>query len=63
MQVIVRNNNVERAAKILKKKMQKESIFKLMRIKTYFEKPSEKKARKKKEYIRRMNKIRKANEF
>lgn len=57
MLVEVRDNNVEQAIKILKKKMQREGIFRLMKLGTYNEKPSEKKARRKSEAIRRSRKL------
>lgn len=46
-QVLVRDNNVDQALKALKKKMQREGIFREMKLRNYFEKPSEKKAREK----------------
>jgi small subunit ribosomal protein S21 len=57
MLVEVRDNNVEQAIKILKKKMQREGIFRLMKLGTYNEKPSEKKARRQSEAIRRSRKL------
>ena len=45
MQVLVRDNNVDQALKALKKKMQREGIFREMKLRNYFEKPSERKAR------------------
>ena len=51
--VIVKNGNVERAARTLKKKLQKEGLLKELKQKQYFEKPSAKKARKKAEGIKR----------
>lgn len=57
MQVIVRDNNVDQALKALKKKMQREGIFREMKLRNYFEKPSEKKAREKAEAVRRARKL------
>ncbi|MDR2074718.1 MAG: 30S ribosomal protein S21 [Holosporales bacterium] len=57
MEVTVNDNNVEHALRILKKKMQREGIYKDMKIHRHFEKPSEKKARKQTESIRRFKKI------
>ena len=57
MQVIVRDNNVDQALKALKKKMQREGVFREMKLKDYFEKPSEKRAREKAEAIRRYRKL------
>ena len=49
--VEVRKGNVEQAMRVLKRKVQKEGIVKELRMRQYFEKPSEKKRRKKKEAI------------
>ena len=53
MQVLVRDNNVDQALKALKKKMQREGIFREMKLRGHYEKPSEKKAREKAEAVRR----------
>ena len=45
MQVLVRDNNVEQALRILKRKMQREGVFREMRRAKFYEKPSEKAAR------------------
>ena len=57
MQVLVRDNNVDQALKALKKKMQREGIFREMKLRGHYEKPSEKKAREKAEAIRRARKL------
>lgn len=57
MQVLVRDNNVDQALRALKKKMQREGIFREMKMRRSFEKPSEKKAREKAEAIRRARKL------
>ena len=57
MQVLVRDNNVDQALKALKKKMQREGIFREMKLRNYFEKPSEKRAREKAEAVRRARKL------
>ena len=57
MQVLVRENNVDQALRALKKKMQREGIFREMKLRNYYEKPSEKKAREKAEAIRRARKL------
>ena len=57
MQVLVRVNNVDQALKALKKKMQREGIFREMKLRGHYEKPSEKKAREKAEAIRRARKL------
>ena len=56
MQVLVRDNNVDQALKALKKKMQREGIFREMKLRRHFEKPSERRAREKAEAVRRAKK-------
>ncbi len=57
MQVLVRDNNVDQALKALKKKMQREGIFREMKLRGHYEKPSEKNAREKAEAVRRARKL------
>ena len=57
VQVVVRDNNVDQALKVLKKKMQREGIFREMKLRRSYEKPSERKAREKAEAIRRARKL------
>ena len=57
VQVVVRDNNVDQALKALKKKMQREGLFREMKLRRNFEKPSEKKAREKSESVRRARKL------
>ncbi|MBP9692891.1 MAG: 30S ribosomal protein S21 [Alphaproteobacteria bacterium] len=57
MQVIVRDNNVDQALRVLKKKMQREGIFREMKLRRHYEKPSERKAREQAEAIRRGRKL------
>ncbi|MCH7486938.1 MAG: 30S ribosomal protein S21 [Proteobacteria bacterium] len=57
MQVTVRDNNVDQALKVLKKKMQREGVFREMKLRRAYEKPSERKAREKAEAIRRARKL------
>ena len=57
VQVLVRDNNVEQALKALKKKMQREGIFREMKLRGHYEKPSEKRARERAEAIRRARKL------
>lgn len=57
MQVIVRDNNVEQALRVLKKKMQREGVFREMKRRRSYEKPSEKKTREKSEAVRRARKL------
>ena len=49
--VTVRDNNVEQALKALKKKMQREGVFREMKLRRSYEKPSERKAREKAEAV------------
>ena len=57
LQVLVRDNNVDQALKALKKKMQREGIFREMKLRGHYEKPSEKKACERAEAIRRARKL------
>jgi small subunit ribosomal protein S21 len=57
VQIVVRDNNVDQALKALKKKMQREGVFREMKARTAFEKPSEAKARRKAEAVRRARKL------
>ncbi|MBV8169057.1 MAG: 30S ribosomal protein S21 [Alphaproteobacteria bacterium] len=57
MQIIVRDNNVDQALKVLKKKMQREGIFREMKLRRNYEKPSERRAREKAEAVRRHRKL------
>nr|WP_269152386.1 30S ribosomal protein S21 [Xanthobacter oligotrophicus] len=57
VQVLVRDNNVDQALKALKKKMQREGIFREMKLRGHYEKPSEKRAREEAEAIRRARKL------
>jgi small subunit ribosomal protein S21 len=55
--ITVRDNNVDQALKVLKKKMQREGIFREMKRRSAYEKPSEKRTREKAEAIRRYRKL------
>ncbi len=57
MQVTVRDNDVDQALRALKKKMQREGIFREMKMRRSYEKPSERRAREKSEAIRRARKL------
>ena len=56
IEVVVRDNNVEKALRVLKKKLQKHGMFRELRLRQHFEKPSLKKQRKLKESLRRIAK-------
>lgn len=57
MQVVVRDNNVEQALRVMKKKLQREGIFREMKLRKHFEKPSEKRKRRQAEAVRRARKL------
>ena len=57
VQVFVRDNNVDQALKALKKKMQREGVFREMKLRKHYEKPSEKRVREKSEAVRRARKL------
>ena len=56
MQVFVRDNNVDQALRVLKKKMQREGVFREMKRRRFYEKPSSKATREKGEAVRRARK-------
>jgi small subunit ribosomal protein S21 len=57
VQVSVRDNNVDQALRALKKKLQREGVFREMKLRRSYEKPSEKRAREKAEAVRRHRKL------
>lgn len=57
IEVIVKDNNVEQAARVLKKKMQREGIFRELKLRRHHETPSEKKVRVGQESVRRIRKL------
>ena len=57
VQVIVRDNNIDQALRVLKKKMQAEGIFREMKLRRSYEKPSEQRVREKAEAKRRQKKL------
>lgn len=57
MLVHVYDNNVDQALRTLKKKLQREGVFREMKLRRNFEKPSQKKAREKAEAVRRHRKL------
>jgi small subunit ribosomal protein S21 len=56
LQVLVRDNNVEQALRALKRKLQREGVFREMRSRQAYEKPSERRTREKQEAVRRARK-------
>lgn len=57
MLVFVRDNNVDQALRALKKKMQREGVFREIKLRRHFEKPSEKRVRERSEAVRRTRKL------
>ena len=57
LQVLVRDNNVDQALRILKKKMQREGVFREMKRRRFYEKPSERATRERADAIRRARKL------
>src|ERR671931_1219637 len=57
LQVLVRDNNVDQALRVLKKKMQREGVFREMKRRRFYEKPSERATREKSEAARRARKL------
>jgi len=58
VQVIVRDNNVDQALRVLKKKLQREGVYREMKLRRHFKKPSEKRAR---EHAAAVSRARKAD--
>src|SRR6516225_6526459 len=56
LRVFVRDNNVDQALRVLKKKLQREGVFREMKRRKAYEKPSERKTREKAEAVRRARK-------
>lgn len=57
VEVLVRDNNVDQALRALKKKMQREGVFREMKMRRHYEKPSEERVRKAGESVRRARKL------
>ena len=57
MQIIVRDNNVDQALRALTKKLQREGVYREMKLRRHYEKPSEKRARERAAAIRRARKL------
>ena len=55
--VPVRDDNIDQALRALKKKMQREGVFREMKLRRAYEKPSEKKVRVSAEALRRQRKL------
>jgi small subunit ribosomal protein S21 len=57
VEVLVRDNNVDQALRVLKKKLQREGVFREMKLRRAYEKPCERRAREKAEAVRRYRKV------
>ena len=57
IKIEVKDNNIEQALRVLKRKLQKEGFFKVVKMKSTYEKPSEKKKRITTENIKRVKKL------
>ncbi|GEQ98941.1 30S ribosomal protein S21 B [Iodidimonas gelatinilytica] len=57
MQVTVRDNNVDQALRALKKKLQREGVYREMKLRRFYEKPSERRAREQAAAVRRARKL------
>ncbi len=57
MQVFVRDNDVEQALRVLRKRMLREGVFREMRRRRFYEKPSDRVTREKAEAVRRARKL------
>ena len=63
LEVTVKDNNLEQALRSLKKKMQREGLYREMKLRKHYEKPSLRKAREKEESIRRVRKLNRRNNY
>ncbi len=63
IEVHVRDNNVEQALRALKKKLQREGVYREMKMRKHFEKPSEKRVREQAEASRRVRKLNRKRDF
>ena len=59
IKIEVKDNNIEQALRVLKRKLQRDGFFKVIKLKNNYEKPSEKKKRIKQENIKRAKKLQK----
>ena len=59
MKIEVKDNNIEQALRVLKRKLQKEGFFKVVKMKSTYEKPSERKKRLTEENVKRVKKLQK----
>jgi small subunit ribosomal protein S21 len=57
LHILVRDNNIDQALRVLKKKMQREGVYREMKRRRFYEKPSEQATRKKADAVRRARKL------
>ena len=57
VEVVIRNNDLEQGLRVLKKKMQREGIYREIKRRKHYEKPSEVRARRLNEAVRRQRKL------
>jgi small subunit ribosomal protein S21 len=63
IEVHVRDNNIEQALRALKKKLQREGVYREMKMRKHFEKPSERRVREQQEAARRFRKLQRKRDF
>ena len=63
IKIDVKDNNVDQALRILKRKLQREGFFRILKIKSNYEKPSERKKRERQENIKRAKKIKRMRDY
>lgn len=61
VEVTVRDGNIDQALRALKKKMQREGIYREMKMRKHYEKPSERRVRESAEAARRARKLARKN--
>ena len=59
IKIEVKDNNVEQALRVLKRKLQRDGFYKIIKLKSNYEKPSERKKRILQENIKRVKKLNK----
>ena len=59
IKIEVKDNNIEQALRVLKRKLQRDGFFKVIKLKNTYEKPSEKKKRQLEDNLARVKKLRK----
>jgi len=57
LEIVVHDNNIDQALRVLKKKMQREGTIKEIKRRKFYEKPSERRVRQKAEAVRRARKL------